>query len=145
MEIVGGSGASLHDLTIQNADRWVIETASETIFGYARLFDAPGQAVIATDVSGAILYWSRAAALLYGWREEEVLGANVVDITPAVDMREDAEQIMERLRKGRGWSGEFTVQRRDGTQVQVNVRDLPVRNSVGELIGVVGVSAPLAG
>ncbi len=101
--------------------------------------------MIATDVSGTILYWSPAAALLYGWREEEVLGANVVDVTPAVEMRGDAERIMAGLRKGRAWSGEFTVQRRDGTQVLVNVRDLPVRNSVGKLIGVVGVSAPLAG
>jgi PAS domain S-box-containing protein len=124
--------------------RWVIETASDTIFGYARLFDAPGQAVIATSVDGAILYWNPVAAHLYGWQEQEVLGANILDVTPAAEMRGDAERIMTLLRKGSGWSGEFTVRRKNGTQVVVNVRDLPVRNSMGEMIGMVGVSAPTA-
>jgi PAS domain S-box-containing protein len=128
-----------------NPDSFLIESASDTIFGYARLFDAPGQAVIATSVSGTILYWSPVAERLYGWQEEEVLGVNILEVTPAIEMRERAEQIMTRLRKGRGWSGEFTVRHRDGSQVLVNVRDLPVRDAKGELIGVVGVSAPTAG
>jgi PAS domain S-box-containing protein len=143
-DAISSGRAAHHDLMIHNPDGSVMENASDTIFGYARLFDAPGQAVIATDVSGEILYWSSAAALLYGWQEEEVLGVNVVDVTPADEMRENAEEIMARLREGRSWSGEFTVRRRDGSRVVVDVRDLPVRNSIGELIGVVGVSAPTA-
>src|SRR5215212_2788495 len=33
----------------------------------ARLFDAVGQSVIATDLEGKVIYWNRVAEELYGW------------------------------------------------------------------------------
>jgi hypothetical protein len=48
--------------------------------------------------------------------------------------------IMERLRRGETWSGEFPVRRRDGTEFTALVTDAPVRAADGTLIGVIGVS-----
>ena len=42
----------------------------------ARLLDSVGQAVIATNLEGTILYWNRAAEQIYGWKSAEVLGRN---------------------------------------------------------------------
>ncbi|CAN5644445.1 hypothetical protein BH23GEM6_BH23GEM6_19440 [soil metagenome] len=118
------------------------DSATRTILGYARLFDAPGQAVIATRADGSIIYWSNGAAALYGWDEEEVLGLDVLQITPSASARAHADSIMTNLRGGQSWSGSLRVQRRDGTELVVNVRDLPVRDENGALLGVVGVSSP---
>src|SRR3990170_3718194 len=77
----------------------------------ARLLDAIGQAVIATDLQGKIIYWNRAAEELYGWTTEEVMGRPIVEVTPSEELLERAEEIMSELSAGRSWSGEFVVRR----------------------------------
>jgi PAS domain S-box-containing protein len=114
----------------------------EALSNQARLFDTPAQAVIATTASGAIAYWNRTAASVYGWRADEVLGRDIVEVTPAAPVRDNAADIMRQLRAGRSWSGDFRVRRRDGSELIVYVQDFPVRDADGELIGIIGVSRP---
>ncbi|MBW3629801.1 MAG: PAS domain S-box protein [Gemmatimonadetes bacterium] len=116
--------------------------SDDAIKNHALLFDTPTQAVIATTASGSIAYWNHRAQEVYGWRAEEVLGKNVVEVTPAVHAQDDAAAIMERLRAGLSWSGEFQVRHRDGSELKVFVQDFPVRNAQGELVGIIGVSKP---
>jgi two-component system cell cycle sensor histidine kinase/response regulator CckA len=111
---------------------------------HATLLDAVGQAVIASDLAGTITYWNHAAEALYGWRAEEALGRNVMDVTPAEQTREQAEGIMASLRAGRSWSGEFVVRRRDGTPFRAYVTDTPVLDAAGRLTGIVGVSVDVS-
>jgi PAS domain S-box-containing protein len=87
------------------------KSAEEQIRFQARLLDAVGQAIIATNPQGTIIYWNRAAEELYGWSKEEVMGRPIVEVTPSEQMLERAEEIMSELRAGRSWSGEFVVQR----------------------------------
>jgi PAS domain S-box-containing protein len=107
----------------------------------ARLLDALGQAVIATDPAGMVTYWNPAAERLYGWPAAEVLGRSILEITPAESVREDAAEILERLRAGEQWEGEFTVRRKDGEVLTAWVVDTPVFGAAGELVGIVGVSS----
>jgi PAS domain S-box-containing protein len=109
----------------------------------ARLLNAVGQAVIATDMKGTITYWNLAAEQLYGWSEAEVLGRNIVDVTPAENSREEAKNILDRLIAGKRWSGEFLAKRKDGTVFPAIVTDAPIANSKGELIGIVGTSTEI--
>lgn len=108
----------------------------------ARALEAAGDAVIATDADGSIIYWNDAAEGLYGWAEEEVVGRNIVEITPSDLSREAAGEIMSRLLEGRSWSGDFEVRTKSGETLKVNVSDVPVRSSLGELVAVIGVSRP---
>lgn len=98
------------------------------------------KAVIATDVQGRILYWNRAAEELYGWTSDEVLGRNVVDVTPALISQPEAAQIMKVLRSAESWTGKFEVRDKAGRTFPVQVTDSPVLNENGKLIGMVGVS-----
>ena len=106
----------------------------------AEPFDISGQSVIGTTADGTIVYWNESAVELYGWRVDDVLGRNVVDITPSAQTREQASAIMARLRTGETWSGDFMVRRRDGSQFRAEVRDVPVFDDTGELIGIIGIS-----
>jgi PAS domain S-box-containing protein len=106
----------------------------------AEPFDIVGQSVIGTAPDGTIVFWNEAAIELYGWRTEDVLGRNIVDITPSAQQREQAAAIMARLSAGETWSGYFMVRRRDGRQFLAEVRDVPVFDDTGELVGVLGIS-----
>lgn len=106
----------------------------------AGLLDAVEQAIIATDMNGRIRYWNRFAEQLYGWPAAEVVGRNLVDVTPTSATRQHAAEIMTRLLTGQSWSGDFLVRRRGGASFPVHVTDSPIRDAGGRLVGVVGIS-----
>jgi PAS domain S-box-containing protein len=117
--------------------------AEQKIRFQSRLLDAVEQAVIATDLEGNIIYWNHYAEVLYGWSAVEVMGRLVVDVVPAATTKEQAAKLMSRLQVGESWSGEFLVQRRDGTTFPAMVFDSPIYNEQGSLIGIVGVSVDI--
>ncbi len=117
--------------------------AEQKIRFQSRLLDAVEQAVIATDLEGNIIYWNHYAEVLYGWSAAEVMGRLVVDVVPAASTKEQAAKLMSRLQVGESWSGEFLVQRRDGTTFPAMVFDSPIYNEQGSLIGIVGVSVDI--
>jgi PAS domain S-box-containing protein len=107
------------------------------------LLNAIGEAVIATDLQGAILYWNDAAERTYGWKSSEVIGKNVLDVTPDYDSKIHASEIMEVLKKGNSWSGEFLVRHRDGHRFPVKVTSTSILNDQGDLTGIIGVSSDI--
>ena len=109
----------------------------------ARLLDAVGEAVIATQLDGTVLYWNEAAEELYGWDAGEVLGRTVDEITPAKVSRSEAEQIMDQLRRGESWSGEFLVQDKAGREFPVMVTDSPFLDEHGDIVGMIGTSSEI--
>jgi len=110
---------------------------------HLQLLDTLGHAVIATDINGLIKHWNRPATDLYGWSRDEVLGKNIVDVTPSSVSKEQAAEIMVTLAAGQAWSGTFSVRNRAGQEFPVCVTDLPLSGPRDEVAGIVGVSAPL--
>ena len=105
-----------------------------------RLLDATGESIIATDPAGSILYINRFAAAQFGWEVEEALGANIMDVTVPTTSREQAEEIMELLRRGETWTGEFMAHRRDGTLFPIRASNTPLRDEAGKLVAIIGVA-----
>jgi PAS domain S-box-containing protein len=124
---------------------WATEPGLDGVSPFeAALLETMQQAVIATDMSGTVTFWNRSAEELYGWRAEEALGRNVLDLTPSSQSREQAATIMRRLLAGERWNGEFQVRRRDGSTFSVLVTDAPIRDAEGRLRGIVGFSTNLS-
>ncbi|MBE0623238.1 MAG: PAS domain S-box protein [Burkholderiales bacterium] len=118
--------------------------ADEQLRFRAMLLNAVGQALIATDAEGSITYMNRAAERLYGWREDEVLGRKIFDVTVPQVSQAQAQAIMAELAQGREWSGEFPVQRRDATIFPAEIHDTPVLGENGRLIGIIGISSDIS-
>ncbi|HUG40381.1 MAG TPA: PAS domain S-box protein [Longimicrobiales bacterium] len=110
----------------------------------SRLLDAVGEAVIATDPAGRILYWNAGAERLYGWGSKEVIGEVIDEVTPAGVSRSQATAIMDRLREGESWTGEFLVRDRDGREFPVAVTDSPVFDEDGAIVGIIGTSKEIS-
>ena len=111
-------------------------------FAPRELLAALGQAVIATDLTGTVMFWNAGAERLYGWTAEEAAGQNIGALTVPTVSEEVAADIMAALRKGVPWSGGFPVRRKDGTVFPALVTDSGVYRD-GELVGIVGISANL--
>lgn len=135
----GGAG-----LLLTLADITARKLADSQLQFQAQLLDTVEQAVIATDMAGAVTYWNRAAERIYGWGAAEALGRNVVELTVPDLAQEQAEAILGRLRAGEVWSGEYPVRRRDGATFPAIVTDAPVRAPDGALVGIVGVSTDIS-
>ncbi len=117
--------------------------AEKRVSFQAQLLDAVGQAVIATDSQGKVIYWNRGAEDLYGWSQQEAIGRSIVELTPSEELIERAEEVMGDLMAGKSWTGEFTVRRRDGTSFPALVTDTPVLDEAGNVAAIIGVSTDI--
>jgi PAS domain S-box-containing protein len=116
-------------------------TAAEAALRFhAEILGAVRNAVIATDTSGAITYWNESSQELYGWPAEDALGKPAMEVIgPAKLPKEDFEAIGSALR-GRRWSGEVAVQRREGSAFTASFVVSPIRDDTGAVIGSIAVS-----
>jgi PAS domain S-box-containing protein len=106
----------------------------------AHLLNAMGLAVVGTDLELNINYWNAFAEKLYGWSAEEALGRSVKEVAHSEDARLLTPEIWAELSQGRTWSGEFRVERRDGSLVPTQAIQSPVYGPGGQLVGIIGVS-----
>ncbi len=106
--------------------------------------DSVKAAVIATDLSGIVNYWNLFAEELYGWRAEEVLGRNIMEITVGSGDEEAGRRYMATVLEGASWAGKFEVRCKDGGSVSAFVTLSAVREEDGGIVGIVGVSQELA-
>jgi PAS domain S-box-containing protein len=136
------SGRMLPDGVLQAIVRDITKRkqSEEAIRFQSHLLNTVEQAVIATDLSGKIIYWNRFAEKLYGWPASDITGRSILEIVFPQAAQDQAVEIMSRLQGGQSWSGEFMVRRRDGTSFRAFVTDTPIYNEKGALIGIVGVS-----
>jgi PAS domain S-box-containing protein len=106
-----------------------------------RLVDGSPDAIVYADAAGRIRYWNAAATRIFGFSEDEALGARLDLIIP------------ERLR-ARHWQGYDGVMggaashygagallavpalHKDGRQVSVEFTILPLRDAAGTLLGI---------
>jgi len=117
--------------------------AEASIQFQAHLLNMVEQAVIATDLDGVVIYWNQFAERLFGWTAEEAKGRTIVELATPQIMSDQAAEIMSQLRQGKSWSGEFSVQRRDGTTFPAQIFNSPITDDNGTVIGIVGIASDI--
>jgi len=132
--------SSTLEAVVMNDEEALQHLATDTVRLQAQMLDQIAQAVIATDLNGQIIYANRAAYALYRWINDDVVGLNLLDVTPAEGMAEKNVEIMGELRAGKSWSGEFFIRRGDGTPFTALVTNSPVYDRARNLVGIIGIS-----
>jgi|KBSSwiStaDraftv2_1062776.scaffolds.fasta_scaffold01098_12 PAS domain S-box-containing protein len=97
-------------------------------------------AIIATNLQGQVAYWNSGAERLYGWPEEEALGRDILELTPAKYTLQQSAEIMRSLQTGDGWQGDILLRRRDGTPMMAFVLNVPVGDFTRGQGAIVGIS-----
>ena len=90
-------------------------SAEEKLRHQTQLLNVVEQAILVIDLTGHIAFWNRFAETLYGWAVEEVQGRDIAEVLAAPLLMESVRANMGHMQRGEGWSGEFLVQRHDGT------------------------------
>jgi two-component system cell cycle sensor histidine kinase/response regulator CckA len=106
---------------------------------HAQLLEVLGQAVIATDADGMIVFWNYEAEALFGWSAPEVMGRRAI-----VLVTDDAAQpalalMIAALLNRQRWSGEIRFGRRDGTVFPGLIKVTPIADDDGTVLGFAGV------
>lgn len=64
-------------------------------------------------------------------------------LTPLDSNMQEAEQIMEALKKGETWSGEFKVGKKDGTIFPALISNSPIYDEHNRFSGIIGISSDI--
>jgi PAS domain S-box-containing protein len=120
--------------------------------GYAELAaitGSPDDAIIGLTPQAVVTGWNRAAALLYGYAAEEIIGRGVRVLYP--EDRPDGEaEFLRRIDRGEHVRQDGMERRRkDGAVITVSLIALPVIDTTGAVVGIATasweVSEPEAG
>ena len=105
------------------------------------VLDTLVRAVVVTDPDGHIVLWNRAAASLYGWAEDEVLGSLILEVLAPVGGVAANRRDLETVASGTPMTGDRLVRCRDGHTIRVNTFTAPVLDEAGNTVAIVGSSA----
>jgi PAS domain S-box-containing protein len=76
---------------------------------------------------------------MYGWREEEVIGKTVMEVTKPVFVNTTLEDIQKLLRQNGYWKGEAIHQRKDGGKINVLISISLMKDAKGNEQGAVTI------
>ena len=106
----------------------------------AALVESASDAVVSSSLTGVITSWNHGAEILYGYREEEVLGKTAQYLLPE-DRKQEVQGVLRHMREKQTVLRFETVRRRkDESLITVAFTVFPVRKRDGTLIGVASVA-----
>lgn len=106
------------DITIRRKGEALLRESEER---FRRLLeDLEGVAVQGYSLDGTVNYWNRASEALYGYSEQEVLGANLLELIIPPNLREQLRDGLASVAAGGSIpSGELELIHKDGHRVTV--------------------------
>lgn len=136
-----GQLVGLHWLLRDIAER---KRAEEQLRYQAALLADVNDAIIASDAQYRLTAWNAAAEALYGWKAEEVLGRNGLEIMRTEWPVADAVEMRRIIAETGRWRGEAIQARQDGTRVPVEVSSMVLRDEDGRIAGYVSVNRDIS-
>ena len=118
--------------------------AAEKLRFQGLLLEAATEAVMATDVDGAIVYWNRAAEMLYGRTSASAIGYDLVPLTVSPIDAAKAESMLRAALHGQRWTGDLLGTSGAGSFI-ARVSAAPVYDNAGTTIGVICVARDVTG
>ena len=106
----------------------------------AYLLENVNDAIVASDEKYALRVWNSAAERIYGWKAEEVLGKNGLEILQTRFSEADPAEMRRRIAAAGQYLGEATQLCQDGSRVPVEVASLTLRDSTGKITGYVSLN-----
>ncbi|MDQ6807803.1 MAG: PAS domain S-box protein [Verrucomicrobiota bacterium] len=114
--------------------------ATEALRFHSHVLAQIGDAVIACDVAGHVIYMNGAAEKLHQWTGAEAVGRHVKEVAGAQMSKQEIAAIIDQVDKFGKWSGEFVSCRRDGAELVLELTTTGLRDEEGKLTAIIGIS-----
>jgi PAS domain S-box-containing protein len=101
----------------------------------AAIVESSEDPIISKTLDGTITSWNAAAARLFGYEAEEILGKSILMLVPA-DLQQEEQEILRKLGAGE-WITHQQSRRltKAGATVEVSLTISPVKDASGHVIG----------
>jgi PAS domain S-box-containing protein len=106
---------------------------------HASLVENVSDAIVSSDENIKILTWNKAAEEMYGWREDEVIGKTVMEVTRSIPVNTAVTDIRSSLNKNNHWRGEALHERKNGEKINVMVSVSLIKDQNGKETGAVTI------
>lgn len=101
----------------------------------ASIIQSSNDAIVSKTLDGTVTSWNPAAARLFGYAPEEMIGQQITKIIPA-ELHAEELDVLARLGRGEQLEHFETVRlRKDGRRVDVSLTVSPIRNEAGQIVG----------
>jgi len=131
------AGDTLTGMVLDTSER---NQAEQQVRHLAMLLESTNDAIVASDAQYRLTAWNAVAESMYGWKAEEVLGRNGIEILRTEWPSADAEHMRCAIAAAGRWHGEATQIRKDGTRIPVEISSRVLRGSDGHPTGYVSVN-----
>ncbi|MEW6746323.1 MAG: ATP-binding protein [Planctomycetota bacterium] len=111
-----------------------------------RIVASAGDAIMALDARGHVLYWNQGAQALFGYNPEEVLGRHFSILVPPELVEAGELERLEQLTPERGSLLNYETKRvtKDGRVIDVSISRTAVRDDSGRLIGTASIVSDIS-
>jgi PAS domain S-box-containing protein len=101
----------------------------------AAIVESSDDAIISKNLDGTITSWNNAAAQIFGYAAEEIIGKPVRTLIPP-DRQDEEDAIIERISRGERIEHYETVRLgKDGNSIDISLTISPIRNAQGKIVG----------
>jgi PAS domain S-box-containing protein len=111
----------------------------ELAFRAASLVESAGDAVVSVALDGRITSWGEGARRMFDYLPEEVLGRHVSLLSPPEQFERPHELMREAIDAGAIERLETVRVAKDGRRLKVLVSRMPVTDSAGHVVGLLGL------
>lgn len=99
------------------------------------ILESSNDAVISTDLSGAITSWNKGAQKIFKYSEKEILGKTISILIPE-SLWEEEQTILKTIKSGKTPDNFDTYRiNKDGEVIHLSMKVSPVKNEFGKVIG----------
>jgi PAS domain S-box-containing protein len=101
----------------------------------ACIVESSDDAIVSKDLNGTITSWNKAAARMFGYSAEEVIGKPIAILAPPARI-DEMPAILNQIKQGHRVDHYETVRRtKDGQLLNVSLTVSPIRNAGGDIVG----------
>ena len=102
----------------------------------AAIVESSNDAIYGSDIKGHVTSWNPAAERLYGYTAEEILGQFHTALVPP-ELEGEAVEVTRQVLEGKAVQALDTVRlHKDGSPIDVSITLSPIRDVMGEIIGI---------
>jgi PAS domain S-box-containing protein len=126
---------TVRDITQIKQNEEKLRESSKRLGQLAAIVESSDDVILSKDLNGIITSWNAAAARLFGYSADEMIGKSILKLIPD-DLHSDEKTIMESVRAGRPVEHFETVRlTKSGQLLDVSLTISPIRDEHGQVIG----------